>query len=71
MMFGVGFIMMILVFGLPVVLVVALIWGLTKRPSNASLLSLQTPARACLHCGTGLQTGWSHCAQCGAPVNPA
>ena len=71
MMFGIGFITMILVFGLPVVLVVALIWGLTKRPGNASPLLQPTPARACAHCGAGLQTGWSHCAQCGAPLNPA
>ncbi len=26
------------------------------------------PARYCAHCGAGLQPGWSHCPQCGAPV---
>jgi hypothetical protein len=71
MMFGVGIIMMILVFGLPVVLVVALIWGLSKHPVSASPLSQQTPARACSHCGAGLQAGWTHCRQCGASINPA
>ena len=72
MMFGVGFIMMILVIGLPVVLVVALLWGLTNRASVAPPITQQpTAPRACSHCGAGIQTGWSHCAQCGAPVNPA
>ncbi|MCZ2076990.1 MAG: hypothetical protein DCC59_06335 [Chloroflexi bacterium] len=25
-------------------------------------------ARACSHCGAGLQTDWTHCPQCGAPT---
>lgn len=25
-------------------------------------------ARACSHCGAGLQPDWTHCPQCGAPV---
>jgi len=24
--------------------------------------------RFCSHCGAGLQEGWTHCPQCGAPV---
>jgi hypothetical protein len=61
MMFGVGFIMLILVFGLPAILIVVLIWGLTKNASSAPSLtvpplqpSAQLPARFCAHCGTGL-----------------
>jgi hypothetical protein len=69
MMFGVSFIMMVLLLGLPVALVVALIWALTKRPGSPVSVSSQTPARACSHCGAGVQTGWTHCPQCGAPVN--
>lgn len=71
MMFGFGFIMMILVIGLPLVLVVALIWGLTMRPNDASPLPPQNPTRVCSHCGAGIQTDWTHCPKCGAPVNPA
>jgi len=26
-------------------------------------------SRQCANCGAGLQVGWSHCPQCGAPVN--
>ena len=26
--------------------------------------------RFCSHCGAGLQEGWTHCPQCGAPVGP-
>lgn len=28
-----------------------------------------TSARFCSHCGAGLQPGWSHCPQCGAPIS--
>jgi hypothetical protein len=28
-----------------------------------------TPARYCAHCGVGLQADWTHCPQCGAPIN--
>ncbi|PWB55497.1 MAG: hypothetical protein C3F13_04245 [Anaerolineales bacterium] len=31
-------------------------------------LPLQKAERYCSHCGTGLQSDWSHCPQCGAPV---
>jgi len=71
MMFGFGFSMMILVIGLPLVLVVALIWGLTRRSNNAFPLPPQNPTHVCSHCGDGIQTGWTHCPQCGALVNPA
>ena len=26
------------------------------------------PARYCSHCGAGLQSDWTHCPQCGAPI---
>ncbi len=25
--------------------------------------------RYCAHCGAGLQDGWTHCPQCGAPIS--
>jgi len=32
--------------------------------------NLPTPsaARYCSHCGAGLQSDWTHCPQCGAPI---
>ncbi len=38
-------------------------YSATKGP-----LPLQKVDRYCSHCGTGLQSGWSHCPQCGAPI---
>jgi hypothetical protein len=26
-------------------------------------------ARYCSHCGAGMQADWTHCPQCGAPIN--
>ncbi len=34
----------------------------TSQPSTA-------PSRYCSHCGAGLQGDWTHCPQCGAPIN--
>jgi hypothetical protein len=34
--------------------------------SNASALA---SSRYCSHCGVGLQSDWTHCPQCGAPIN--
>lgn len=34
------------------------------QPNQAGVNS----ARYCSHCGAGLQTDWSHCPQCGAPI---
>ena len=72
-MLGFGLIAMLLVIGVPVALIVVLIWALTRR-GNSSLpvfVPVQqntVSTRTCSHCGTGLQAGWSHCPQCGAIV---
>ncbi len=72
-MLGFGLIAMLLVVGLPVALIVALIWALTRRgnysaPVPASVRQSIATARTCSHCGTALQADWSHCPQCGAQV---
>ena len=95
MMFGgglmmvMGLLVMLLVFGLPVLLIVVLAGGLTgflqkqnrlsdgvQRPlpvaSNPAVQPEKTATSApryCVHCGAGLQADWTHCPQCGAPVN--
>jgi uncharacterized membrane protein len=28
----------------------------------------EAPSRYCAHCGAGLQSNWTHCPQCGAPI---
>ena len=38
------------------------------RPAVNSHLSVTTATRYCSHCGTGLQSEWTHCPQCGAPI---
>jgi len=81
MMLGIGSVMMLLVFGLPILLIVAVVGGLgmllcrpaalTFSPSTqAAPMSTPAtmPARYCLHCGQGLQAEWTHCPKCGAPV---
>jgi len=35
------------------------------QPAQAVAIS----TRYCAHCGAGLQAGWTHCPQCGAPIN--
>ncbi len=93
MMFGgglmliVGLLVMLLVFGLPILLVAVLaggmagFWQKQSRPASAvqnSMPKVQNseaqpekveakPASTCAHCGAGLQAGWTHCPQCGAP----
>jgi hypothetical protein len=86
-MFGFGWLMMLLVIGLPLLLVVLLIGGaagwfqdwnrntvVTQNPPtlvNPSANYTQPTRRAdryCSHCGTGLKSDWTHCPQCGAPV---
>lgn len=69
MMFGVGSLTILLVIGLLMALVSVLIWESMKFPVSASLLPQQTLARACSHCGAGIQTGWTHCPHCGSPAN--
>jgi len=66
-----------------VVLVVGVIAGLAwlnKNKRQGNLFSVNQPPkkreqaaipnamRFCSHCGAGLQEGWTHCPQCGAPV---
>jgi hypothetical protein len=88
MMFGMGFLLMLLVIGLPLLLVVVLASGLigilqnqnrhadlgqtpksvvaTPVPQPGETIAI--PARYCAHCGASLQSGWTHCPQCGAPA---
>jgi len=87
MMFGFGWLMMLLVVGLPTLLVVLLLGGTfeffqnrvhsTAIPQNqASVYQPQAssnpaspaPSRYCSHCGSGLQADWTHCPQCGSPI---
>jgi hypothetical protein len=87
LMFGMALLIMLLVFGLPLLLVIAVLGGVPgflqkqNRPADgaqkpvsaASNLVVQlgqavVPARYCAHCGAGLQTDWTHCQQCGAPI---
>ena len=75
-----GLLFMLLVIGLPILLIVAAVagvWGLSTRRSGlaASSPGYDRPVvptapftRFCSHCGQGLQAGWTHCPQCGAPV---
>jgi hypothetical protein len=86
-MFGLGWLMMLLVVGLPVLLVILLLWGtagfLQDRSQSRSTPLIQSPIyrsttypnpsalkadRYCSHCGAGLQSDWTHCPQCGAPI---
>ena len=79
MMLGIGLLMMLLVFGLPILLVVAVVAGMAglwgRRAGPMSVLPISGPAalavssaRYCAHCGQGLQTDWTHCPKCGAPI---
>lgn len=81
MMLGLGLLAMLIVIGLPILLVIAIIagvWGLSGRragptswpPTPGASTSTPSSARYCIHCGQGLQTAWTHCPQCGAPVEP-
>jgi len=78
MMFGFLFLILFVV-----ILVVGVIAGLAwldKNNRQWNLFSVNQPSdkreqvadpevrRFCSHCGTGLQAGWTHCPQCGAPV---
>lgn len=86
MMFGFGWLMMLLVIGLPILLVVLLLVGAAglfqNRAHSLPVTPYQAPvtqstvntnqlssySRYCAHCGAGLQSDWTHCPQCGAPV---
>ncbi len=72
-MFGFGLIAMLLAIGLPIALIAVLVWTLTRnpnpsRPALAGASAGGTTQKACSHCGTPLQSDWSHCPQCGAPI---
>lgn len=44
----------------------------TAQSNTAAVQSGQSTtssARYCAHCGAGLQADWTHCPQCGAPIN--
>jgi zinc-ribbon domain len=87
MMFGLGWLIMLLVIGIPVLLVILVVAGaaglLQNRAQSMPAAQNQAPvyqstgvtppaanpaARYCSHCGAGLQSGWTHCPQCGAPI---
>ena len=72
-MMGFGLIVLFLLVAIPVVLIGVLVWAFTRNPNPAirqPMVPFIGPAagRFCSHCGAGLQDGWSHCPQCGAPV---
>ena len=88
LMFGMALLIMLLVFGLPILLVIAVLGGApgflqkqnrpadgAQNPISAASIPVVQPgqavvsARYCAHCGAGLQTDWTHCPQCGAPIN--
>ena len=76
-MMGFGFLFMLLVWVVPAILVVVLgVWLFTKV-SQKNSTTIFTPGRSpvsqssgrnCSHCGSQLQHDWSHCPQCGAPI---
>jgi hypothetical protein len=72
-MLGFGLIAMLLVIGLPIALIVILVWTLTRGgitfvPAPVPVHQNTVSVRTCSHCGVALQAGWSHCPQCGAQV---
>ena len=87
MMFGFGWLMMLLVIAVPILIIAFIIGGavvlLQNRGTGSTVLrspvsagqpevrptsTTPPPARYCSHCGAGLQSDWTHCPQCGAPV---
>lgn len=86
-MFGLGWLMMLIVIGIPILLVILFVAGaagfVQNRANSPSVYqnhpqvsqpavyanpSATTATRYCSHCGAGLQTDWTHCPQCGAPI---
>jgi hypothetical protein len=87
MMFGFGWLIMLLLLVLAIVLIVLLVGvaaGWFKDWNKSTLLGQNQPPmssppmnytpiapqadRYCSHCGAGLQSDWTHCPQCGAPI---
>ena len=76
-MMGFGFLIVLLVLGMPLALIAALvIWlvnrGAQKHVVSASALSqnvsISSTGQVCSHCGASLQRDWSHCPHCGAAI---
>ena len=77
---GFGFVFMLLVIGLPLAGIIAMVVWLVNTNKVGNPFSANPPSgkqeqvegqrmkRTCSHCGAGLQDGWTHCPQCGAPV---
>jgi hypothetical protein len=42
---------------------------MASNPGAQPVQPPSAPARYCSHCGAGLQADWTHCPQCGAPIN--
>jgi len=80
-MMGFGFLSMLLVIVLPIVGIIALVVWLVNTNKLGNLFSVNPPSEkreqaegqgtklTCSHCGADLQVGWTHCPQCGAPVD--
>jgi len=43
----------------------------TSNPIDQPGQAVFASTRYCAHCGAGLQADWTHCPQCGAPVQNA
>lgn len=78
-MLGFGLLTMLIVLGLPILLIGAIVaaaWGLLGRrarpafpsPAGAASAPETRPERYCSRCGHGLQAAWTHCPNCGAPI---
>jgi uncharacterized iron-regulated membrane protein len=82
--FGLGGLIILLIIGflvlviLGIVVVGVYIYNRNKSSTTHSqgyqVVATPNPAvpksdRYCVHCGAGLQAGWSHCPQCGAPIS--
>ena len=75
-----GLLFMLLVVGLPVLLIVGVFaggWRLAGRGNGSAVISHNNPrpvaltttaTHNCVHCSQTLQSDWTHCPHCGAPV---
>lgn len=81
MMMGFGFLIMLVVLGVPILLVAGLILLMVKPligqknapasggPAAAPVpTALDSGTSVCSHCGAKLLAEWAHCPQCGAPT---
>jgi hypothetical protein len=81
---GFGWLMTVLMIGLPILAVTLILmaaagffqnrlWNVApiqEQPQADRKMngSSSAAARYCAHCGAGLQAEWTHCPQCGTPV---